>query len=358
MKSLIHTNWGVNTPIYKGLVEQMSIANTIPGKKDLFHFSKSDKILNMLKDVSAITFERYYNCYNDLYDQIVKDYNKDLKTKWNDIYEQIDVSWMESYEGLYIFGGAFNGNFYRHPSANTFPNTHKGVNWVSSGSKMIYLLAMLKANKLYNIPMHEVIFDPLEMSLNLIDPDFRPVKYKLYHGYTHPEYGIERLDSLQYFLNNKPIDFFSDDTKTIDLTFGYTAIDGCGTRADILNEIDEKIQKAKTDLDTVVILVKTKDIDTTIPRDNYLDLIKKSRFTYVFRAYEKQSFSVYRFVESIYNDCLPILSTSCNIHQMNQTFGIDLSELMIDDFPSESKRLELLKYYKSKVCVFEKGFVK
>jgi hypothetical protein len=356
-KVILHSNWSINTHLNKGVLQQMSLMKTVDASVDFLHYNTLKKTVTSINDISGVGIRNHISRLNEVYDVVLD--TKPVLT-WEEVYNDLDVSFLEGYDSFYIFGGAFNGNFTRG-NENNFPLTKRGVNWQSSGKPMTYLTALLKANRKFGTPIHEVVFDPLEMSLNIINPEWQPTNHNVYHGYDFEEYGFKRLDSLQYFLTNntQPTNlFFEDETeKEFDLVFGYTNIDGVGSRKKIIDTIQAKTKQAQEQLKNVRILLKDKVSDNTVPRDEYLQLIKKARFTLLFPAYDSKSFSIYRLIESLHNDCLPIVSPLCNIEPINKSFGVDLKDLQLEEFPSESRRLELLSHFKDKICRFEKGFM-
>jgi len=110
---------------------------------------------------------------------------------------------------------------------------------------------------------------------------------------------------------------------------------------------------------------KRLEIDTFINRDDYLDAISKSRYTLLIPPYDLKHFSIYRFVESINNDCLPLITSDVYIDDFVKSFGIDLEIInkliveystignKVNEF-SESERVELLEYFKTKCLTYER----
>src|SRR5699024_4748787 len=105
--------------------------------------------------------------------------------------------------------------------------------WTSLGIQYINILAILKAHREYGIPITEIMHDPGEASLNLIETErlkINPEKYELKFNYAIPKYGVEKLDMMQYYLKNRKYDasnitrlFFESPTK-YEFTFGYTVV--------------------------------------------------------------------------------------------------------------------------------------
>jgi hypothetical protein len=75
-------------------------------------------------------------------------------------------------------------------------------------------------------------------------------------------------------------------------------------------------------------------------------------------SYNKHCFSVYRFLESIYHDCLPLIHGDCRIEDIGLSFGIlpDLETLQNGRIPDETERLEILARLKAAMLVTTNTF--
>jgi hypothetical protein len=282
---------------------------------------------------------------------------------WFEVYQQINPVILENYESLYIIGGLdlHRSNLGRFEKrVGKFPRDRDQLKFDSAHVHLINILAMIKAHRKYGIPLHEVAFDPNEMSCDLFHADVAPVKgsgYHLYHGYDIPLYGAHRLDSLQCWLADNTHLLFPEDysQKSIDFTFGYTVLLNSG-REHYPLEID-RIAAQFTDSKVFSKNEYTK-VNSHISADKYLDLIKQSKFTYMLPSYNKHCFSVYRFLESIYHDCLPLVHPDCNITDIGTSFNIldTLMTLRSGTIPNDDDRLEMLAMLKSKMLTPTKLF--
>ena len=222
-----------------------------------------------------------------------------------------------------------------------------------------------------NTALHEVIWDPLEMSVNLFHPDYVPQdNYHLYFAYDAPALNITRLDSLQYYYQQQCqhviaqteqslFDYDNDDEdspvqmKSCDITFGLTVV-------------EKKRQKYWDDAKQIMARFQTQNFygrnkftgeENFLDRAAYLAKIKQSRYTLIVPAYYEPSFSIFRLIESLHNDCLPLIHPDCMIDDVNASYGVDLSELIVSDqMFSEDQRLVLLDKYKKKFLVVDKTF--
>lgn len=68
-------------------------------------------------------------------------------------------------------------------------------------------------------------------------------------------------------------------------------------------------------------------------------------------SYDETCFSVYRFIDAIYNDCLPIIHNKCRSDEFESSFNISIKELVFKDNIEFfiKNRISLLKYYKQKI---------
>lgn len=83
-----------------------------------------------------------------------------------------------------------------------------------------------------------------------------------------------------------------------------------------------------------------------VDRDSYLELIKRAKYTLVLRAYEKNSFSASRFIESVFFKCIPLLWNNSNYYLL-ESLGFDIEWLeknlvvsSIDEIHFKIKTLE------------------
>lgn len=275
---------------------------------------------------------------------------------WMEVYKEMDVSVFNDYTDLYLIGGLdlWRLNLTRTGSRiNKFPHDRGQLKFQSVGIHCCHILALLKAHREYDIPLHELAFDPNEMSVDLFHGDVEVGNnYHLYHGYNIPRYNINRLDSLQYYMNS--LNSVNELEKCYDFTFGYSVLEKSG-RERYISYVNDLSRNAKTS--NVYVKNAITSEDTTIDRDRYLGKIKESRYTLMLPSYDNHCFSGYRFIEAITNDCLPLIHPDCNLQDIQETFNIDLSPLVITHFPDESWRQDMLDKIKPNVVTFEQGFL-
>jgi len=300
-----------------------------------------------------VTTSQYRNHYGSFY----KNEARNMKD-WMQVYDAINPIFLKEYSALYLIGGLdlHRSNLGRFENrAGIFPRDSGQLKFESAGIHLVNILALLKAHHTYNIPLHEIAFDPNEMSCDLFHQDVAPrSNYTLYHGYDIPLYAAKRLDSLQYWLK-KQVDLWETD-KTIDFTFGYTVLKNSGR-----DHYPQTIDQVSNQFASSKVFVKNEYTgeNTHVSGDVYLNHIKASRYTYMLPSYNAHCFSIYRFLESIHHDCLPLIHSDCNITDVAASYGVEaiFKILQNGSVPSESDRLSILNTLKEKMLGFDKSFV-
>lgn len=284
---------------------------------------------------------------------------------WEEVYKNLDVSALRDYDNLYLMAGIdlhTSGMTRTGNRVGIFPKDRRQIKFVSHGKIFTNILALLKAHREYGIPLHEYQYDTGEISMRLFHPDYRPIPElnASYYNHAIPEYGIQRMDSLQYYLLNKNSkNIFVVNEKDTDFTFAYTVLK-TSARQDYPQFVDAVASNFKTNK------IFTKNhftgVNTSIDSDSYSELITHSRFTMILPAYDRNSYAIDRFLTSLNSDCLPLLHSDGNMKVVEDSYGVSLQDLVIhspDDvkrFP-ESRRLDLLEFYKEKFLKVELGLV-
>lgn len=62
------------------------------------------------------------------------------------------------------------------------------------------------------------------------------------------------------------------------------------------------------------------NIDTFIPRDEYLKYISKSKYTLIIPSYDRTQVSILRILESIHNNCIPLFTPDNNFDILLKSF--------------------------------------
>ena len=348
MKGIFYTTRSVFGAEGKSVAKHVGILSNVCECIDYLANTKTDSPKKFFLDNGNVVLNKSINFFGDFYAS-----HAIYKKEWSDIYKDLNVECLKEYDKLFIIGGIDlhrSGLNRFGKRVEVFPYDSGQIKWKSTAIHCINILALLKAHHEFGIPLHEIAFDPNEISCNLFHSDVKPtIDYWLYHGYDIPEYSISRLDSLQYYFLKKGLTFFKKD-KNIDFTFGYTILEK-SNRESFESDVMSLSKKFKN-INLYVKNYKT-GIDSTIDKDLYLDKLQDSKFTYILPSYNTNCFSVYRLIESIACDCLPLIHPSCNIEDINKSYNIDLNDLMLDTIPSENFRVEKLNYLKDKIMKVE-----
>lgn len=318
---------------------------------DEIYYVSNNKTLSGIKQVKETINVLMKNIFFDVFDDTSK--MKD----WMEVYEWLDVSMFKDYDCLFIVGGLdmpsnkLSKAYLPDNEEKIFPNSKVAIKFKQSAISLTKILLFLKIHNEHGIPLHEIAFDPVELTCDYLHNSVRPIKdYVVYHGYDVSHYNIKRLDSLQYYFLNKstaelPID--NVELKKFDFTFGYHIMNN-SSRNKFNVDVDEIVGLFAPEKRNLFCNNKITGIDTSVKKEVYLNFIKASNYTFILPAYDETCFSIYRFIESLWNDCLPLLHTDCNIEDVNTSFGVDLSVLKRNQVFSENERNDLLRHFKSK----------
>lgn len=132
----------------------------------------------------------------------------------------------------------------------------------------------------------------------------------------------------------------SKQAKQLDFVFYCTA--KTDDRKYILEQRDQLQEIKNSD----VVVVGPKE-NHTISEDRYDELLRKSKFTMVIPAYNKENFSIWRIIEATMNDCLCLCYSMNNMHDLRCTFP-DICDIVetylmvgsLDDIEKVMKRLD------------------
>lgn len=295
---------------------------------------------------------------------------KPIYDSWYEFLEREDwISQFEDVAQIVVFGGILSdasGLTREKNKFNHLMKTRNQMNFIANGSYLVGLLQLVKMSRERKIPLHEICFDPCENTLYQLT-DYLPHELHCYHGYDWHDYGLKRLDSLQAYLTQEPkglMTFFDEEVeKDLDLCFGFTALTYHREK-----QYDD-VMSSLNDNDNLVVKLfirhKGLGIDTFVKRDEYLENILRARYTLMIPPYDLKHFSIYRFVESVYNNCMPLITKDVYVDDFVRSFGIspeNINKITVDyaDIGSkineltEDERLELLDYFKSKCLSYER----
>jgi hypothetical protein len=154
---------------------------------------------------------------------------------------------------------------------------------------------------------------------------------------------------------------FDEETVDYDVVFGYSYMTKDRKAS---HEYAQRVISAVSPEFRSRFLIKDKinDVDTSVPRGEYVKLLSRSRFTFVAPAYEPGIFSPFRYQEALKVGCLPLVFETCPWREFVDSFDIDegtFRSLVVnpsDVTPTmqmrEETRLDLVRYLSSKVLNF------
>ena len=370
---IIFTTRPITSKYTKSLIEQMRILKEYQanGYNLILWTPKTlAKNTEYILQVSGVLIDEMV-CYIDDYRRCMVDHKPPMYDTWYEFLDKEDwISQFENVSDIVIFGAMLSdaaGLTRKKNVYNSLMNKRAQMNFIQNGSYLCALFQLVKLSRERKIPIHEICYDPCEISLDLLT-DYSPHKLYCYHGYDDANYKFQRLDSLQSYLevktNNWLENYFENDTEEVyDFTFGMTVLakNRLKQYEDLMNGLNHN-ENLKANL---FIRHKELNIDTFISRDEYLDFIKKSRYTLLIPSYDIQHFSVYRFIESIYNNCLPLITSDVCYDSFAESFDIDkefIKKITVDystignkmNEINEDERLSILNYFKSKCLSYDK----
>lgn len=351
MKVLVYTSSAISSNWSESARQQLSILKDIGvNSVDILSVQKTDLHISHFERECGLKINRVDYYREDYYDNVTNLEN------WEEAYKHCDVSHLEEYDLIVVTGGMLSEGAAAQRGMKldgVFPVGCSGqIKYLSIGVRFYHMLAICKANKEAGIKVYEIAHDPLELSLDIWHPNYRPTEnYKLFHGYDDPEYNLHRLDSLQYYLKNRALKF--DTEKKVDFVFGYTI------KIKAREWVRDEVERIASLFDSKEIYVddKFKKINTSVSRNDYLYKVARAKYTLIIPSYCPRSMSNYRVVESLWYECLPLFHEKCNIKLLEDSFGVDLSRLVVtEDWKpfTDSERIDTVNYLKSKFCVTER----
>ena len=317
-KVLIYSTRAISSIYSKLLIEQMNIVENFADDIHLMTHTKTDKSYKLAKEISNLSNLKHFK--SDYLRFYMEDVIKEKKfNSWDEIIDAIDISQLKDFDRFYLFGGilsSVNKRFLK--SSENFPYSFTWK-FQSLAPKYIFICAILKASKEYNIPITEIIFDPQEMSLDLVNSEKLKIDKNLHDlkfNIAIPEYNVDKFDMMQYLYSLKPECNIKFAEKEYDMIFGYTCLwkersETMGQVIKSLNQFDKKQLFAKD-----IYL----NIDTFIPRDEYLKYVSQSKYTLIIPSYDKTQVSILRILESIHNNCIPLFTPDNNFDILLKSF--------------------------------------
>lgn len=311
---LFMTTRGFNAN-YSSLYKQMNILKEYDNIT-FIHKYKTERVIPYIEEHTKIKINNVINFRSKFEDVLSLKY-----PTWKDYYEALDVD-QYKFDSVWLFGAPLSdGAKLKRRLPDTFDKMYDKnafMKFISIASLYFDSYSLVKIANNSNVEINELCYDPGEASLSTFS--LSP-KVNVYHGYDIDHLGIKRLDSLQQGLKNtSKRRLFSD--KDNDFILGYSYM--TPERSDIHNEAQE-IYKEISYKYSKKLFIKSKMTNeyNDILYDDYLDEVSRSKFTLILPSYHKNCFSAYRFIESVYNDCLPLVLESCYVDEFKSSYNLD-----------------------------------
>ena len=244
---------------------------------------------------------------------------------------------------------------------NEMYNTTKNQTFLAK-LKIFYMMFSIK-NLIEKYPDEieyiEMVLDPLCFRYS----NEKAKENKYYHEHSIP--GLyKRLDSFQYYYLSKDRDF-EIENKMYNFTFGMSEVTA-------LKEKDKKnnrggfcknVIKITRDEEHFFCKSNILKINTFISREEYNNLISKSKYTMIINTFHRSAFSITRFCDAIFYETCPLITDTCNLSVLENDYNIDIQKLepiifditKIDKISdvynriSENQRLEIIDYLYDKM---------
>ena len=352
---LVYSTRAVSAKQSQSLFEEMIVLQEFAENIEYMRFTKTSASFKKVKEMSQL--KNLTEAEFSYFDFYINEVASRKLTDWDDIIDKIDISHLKDYDRFYVWGGIINSVCGNRPKTiktiREFPYYLSKV-WTSLGVQYIHIAAIIKAHLAYNIPITEIMHDPQEASLSLIETEKYKVNKDLYDlkfNYAIPSLGVEKFDFMQYFLkHNRDTDMARlfnvslQPYKKYDFTFGYTVVtpDRNINDDNLIELINAKFYKPN-----IFVKHKFKEINTFVPRDVYMDYIKKSKYTLIIPSYDVDHVSIIRIIEAVHNNCIPVFTENNNFKALLESFpNFNYKDYIIDNnwikFSEEDYNAKLL----------------
>ena len=346
---------------FKSLYEQMSFLKEEYDRIFLLHSYTTERVKQYIEETANIKITKAFSISKDLED-IGK---KHLYKTWEEYYNAIDLSILDGIEidDVWMFGAPLSeGGYLKRGMLGLDKNfkKHSYMKFLSVAKLYMITYFALKIANHKNAFYHEFSYDPCEASVNeLTTEEIIPKKgFKVYHGYDISELHMKKHTAYQYGLK-KVGKIFPFASKDYDLTFGYSYITFEREKEHLMMQrIYNSLRESGV---TGKFLYRSKpgDVNILVSKDEYMSLIADSRFTFILPAYKERVFSCFRFIESIFYDCLPLVFDHSYYQEFFDSYDINkdvLQEILVDENNvldklnmSEQRRIEIIEYLKEKL---------
>lgn len=282
------------------------------------NYSDKNRVLKLFTKHNRDVFFDEILLQNDYFTSTDFDTAKD----WQEIYDTLDISSLPKFDKIIDFGTPLSVSF-KNINYDKLYKSKNCFTFVSIKKLYKYIVITSKIALTQNIEIEHHIMDPQELNYLDLYSNIENFKYKRVFPYTSSLKNFTRDDTyLNYYKKNFIKNDYTESDYKYDFTFGFTIV----TKDRKTNLYDElnRVLKDNDLLDTsnLYVLDKYNKIDTTINRDLYLNKISQSKFTLIMPAYDIETFSIFRYIESIYNGCVPLILDTNYLDEVKKDFYV------------------------------------
>ena len=87
----------------------------------------------------------------------------------------------------------------------------------------------------------------------------------------------------------------------------------------------------------------------------HLEMISRARYMMILLAYYRKLSQYFGFIDSLQNDCLPVIHQEYRVEEVENSYGVDLSEIIRNTPLREYGPIEILDYLKRQFLRGKKG---
>lgn len=313
---LITTNNGLSSKFLFHTICDIAESFYIENKQNkvyfLSHYASKNRVLKLFEKEKRNVFFDDIILSRDFTDEL--DYH--VYDNWLEVYNTLDITCLPKFDEIIEVGSALSeGNRLQFGITN-FDNLFMSkaqFKFISGRKQKENILLAYKIASTQHIKLTHFIIDPQEVNYN--DFNFKGIKYERFFPYKSTKFNFNKHNAfLNSYIGNSTYE------KEFDFTFGYTILtQDRSNSTNYLNEVLNSISKLKT---KIFLRDKYNNIDTFVKKDEYLDYIKKSRFTLIIPSYNEETFSAFRYIESIYSGCVPLILNTVDISEAEDSLYI------------------------------------
>lgn len=304
-------------------------------------------VLTTSKKYTEYSFAKnrpFYDFYVDLMDPEVAS----KKNVWRDVWNEMDVTPFQDVDNIFVMNPPIYEITKISDSINKVVENlldgFRGLRFNHHYNAISKYLIAVKASIIYKIPFYQYSFEASSIDISL-NKEICPFEFHNYHGYNYRH--LTHLSSLQRWYHDNPAEKLE---KKYDMVFAHFYMP---------NITDVRKKSVEHFMDSVVPNFSNNFVYCKEPggkfieRTEYMRMIAESKYSYIVNSYIPDLFSIDRFIDCIAHDCLPLIGSSVNTKDVNETFGVDLDILKRDTPFEESERIRILEELKQKMLFID-----